>query len=313
VRWALPDHKHRQYTFLAMEDTQGFTLQLRYFRATLLSWLIAAALMLLLAQLMVLRWGLSPLRKLARELRALEAGQKQQLEGHHQNELRPLVEALNALLRSERGRQARYRHALADLAHSLKTPLAVMRGLADRPAAPGDQVIRLAEQVQRMDQIVEYQLKRAAAAGSRAMVPPVKLKPLVDKVIRALGKVYHQKTITYAARISAALEVRMDEADLMEVLGNLMDNASKCCRRCVQVEAAVDGEQLCLLVDDDGPGFPPAQREALLERGVRMDTRSEGQGIGLSVAAEIVGAYGGAIRLQDSPLGGARVAVLLPV
>ncbi len=313
VRWALPNQQYRRYTFLAMEDTQAFAHQLQEFRATLLGWLIAAAMLLLLAQLVVLRWGLSPLRKLTSELRSMEAGQKEELTGRHPDELRPLSEALNALLRSERSRQTRYRNALADLAHSLKTPLAVMRGLIDPCTPRDDHSARLDEQIARMDQIVEYQLKRAAAAGGPTTVRPVELRPLVAMVSRSLAKVYHQKPIDYGISVPADLKVHVDEGDLVEILGNVMDNASRFCRRCVRVGAAVDELQLNLHIDDDGTGFPPDQRDALLARGVRMDTRSAGQGIGLSVVAEIIKAYRGSIRLEDSPLGGARVSLCLPV
>lgn len=312
VRWALSQGEHRRFTFVALEDTRSFARQLAGFRGTLLGWLIAAAVLLLLAQLLVLRWGLAPLGRLARELRPIEAGEKQQLEGRYQDELRPLTNSLNALLRSERNRQIRYRNALADLAHSLKTPLAVMRGLTDRPASDNGAMERLSEQVGRMDQIVEYQLKRAATAGGHTLARPVDLKPLADKIIRALAKVYHQKAIEYAVNIPASLQLRADEGDLMELLGNLLDNAAKCCHRRVQVEATSNDRQMQLLIDDDGPGFPPEQREVVLERGVRIDTRSEGQGIGLSIVAEIVKAYGGTVRLESSPIGGARVLVCLP-
>ncbi len=313
VRWALNDEEHRRFTFLALEDTKGFEHQLRDFRGTLFGWLIAAAILLLLTQLLVLRWGLSPLRKFARELRAIEAGQKEQLEGRHHDELRPLANALNALLRSERSRQTRYRNALADLAHSLKTPLAVLRGLADRAPAAEEDTARLSEQVARMDQIVEYQLKRAAAVGSQTLMRQIELRPVVDKILRALKKVYHHKSIDYTINIPLTLRVRVDEGDLMEVLGNLLDNAAKCCHKHVKVTASLDGRSVQWLVDDDGLGFPPEQREAVLERGVRLDTRREGQGIGLSVVAEIMRAYGGTIRLDESPLGGARVALVWPV
>jgi two-component system, OmpR family, sensor histidine kinase PhoQ len=312
VRWTFAEGAHRRLTFVALEDTRAFARQLADFRATLFSWLLGAAVFLLLAQLLVLRWGLAPLRRLAREVRLIEAGEQPQLEGQHHDELRPLANALNALLRSERSRQTRYRNALADLAHSLKTPLAAMRGLTDRALSDDDIMPRLSEQLARMNQIVEYQLKRAATAGGHTLARPLALKPLADKIARAVAKVYHDKAIEYLLDVPPSLRVRADEGDLLELLGNLLDNAAKCCHKRVQLEVTLEGGRLHMLINDDGPGFPAWQREALLTRGVRRDVRSEGQGIGLSVVAEIAKAYGGAVELDDSPLGGARVTVWLP-
>lgn len=312
VRWASQGDPLRSYTFLAAESTDEFLSQMKIFRRELWLWLLVPAGLLLLLQTVVLQWGLLPLRRLVSELRGIEAGSRADIAGEYPNELRSLTQALNAMLRSERNQQTRYRHALDDLAHSLKTPLAVLSGETERDGLSAVQRDRLQEQLGRMRQIVDYQLKKAAAAGSRSFTAPVAVRPVVDKLTAALAKVYRDKSVRYEVEIGDDIRLRMDSGDLMEMLGNLIDNASKWCRSQVRVTAWPEGSDLLIQIDDDGPGFP-GEAEALLQRGARADTRVEGQGIGLAVVAEIVSACDGRIRLAKSALGGGRVSVQLPL
>jgi two-component system sensor histidine kinase PhoQ len=282
------------------------------FRRTLWLWLALPAALLLVLQWLVLYWGLSPVRKLVTELRGIESGTANEISGDYPSELEPLTHSLNTMLRYERQQQARYRHALDDLAHSLKTPLAVLTSDAERGELAGSLQSRLREQLGRIRQIVDYQLKRAATAGSRHLSAPVVVRPLVEKLCAAMAKVYHDKNIRYLIDLPSGHGLRVDEGDLMEVLGNALDNASKWCRDRVAVTASADGQMSWLMIDDNGPGFPP-DAAALLQRGVRADSRVEGQGIGLAVVAEIVRAYEGEVRLERSALGGARVSLGLPL
>ncbi|MGH8453470.1 MAG: ATP-binding protein, partial [Nevskiales bacterium] len=261
---------------------------------------------------LVLHWGLSPLRRLVAELRAIEAGSQSDITGEFPDEIQPLTSGLNAMLRNERQQQTRYRHALDDLAHSLKTPLAVLTGEADRAGLPAGLQTRLREQLGRMRQIVDYQLKRAAAAGGRRLSAPLPVRPLVEKICNALAKVYRDKNIRYEIDLPPRHGWRMDEGDLMEMLGNLLDNASKWCRGAVRVRVSADAWQYCLLIEDDGPGFPE-NANTLLKRGVRADNQTEGQGIGMAVVAEILQAYEGEIRLERSDMGGGCVRLCLPL
>jgi two-component system sensor histidine kinase PhoQ len=231
VHWAGRGDPLRSYTFLAAEDTTEFSSQMRSFRRELWVWLLVPAVLLLLTQAAVLRWGLAPLGRLVSELRGIESGSKADIGGRYPDELQPLTKALNALLRNERNQQSRYRHALDDLAHSLKTPLAVLIGESERSGLPDGVQSRLQEQLGRIRQIVDYQLKKAAAAGSRSFTAPVAIRPLVDKLAAALGKVYRDKAVRYDINIAGNARLRIDEGDLMEMLGNLLDNASKWCRR----------------------------------------------------------------------------------
>jgi two-component system sensor histidine kinase PhoQ len=283
--------------------------QVRLYRRRLWGGLAGAAFLLLTVQALVLRWGLRPLRVVARELGAIEAGAKNRLDGQYPREVKQLTDNINTLLTQERARQTRYRNALADLAHSLKTPLAVLRGAIDRPDALAAAVD---EQTVRMCRIVERQLQRAATAGGDATGPAIPVRPVVERLAVSLRKVYRDKNVKVSNQVDPELRFRGDEADLMEILGNLIDNGFKWCRGRVRIQGQRENQDLILGVHDDGPGIDARHAERILERGVRADESAPGHGIGLAVTADIVEAYQGRIRIGSSALGGAAVTVEFP-
>lgn len=304
--------KPQRYTVAVLEDESAYLAQLATFRRVLWIWLGGAAAALILVQSLVLGWGLNPLRKLVRELRGVEAGTQARIESGYPTELTPLAEGLNTMIAAERNQQTRYRNALDDLAHSLKTPLAVLRGLIDDDSLDRESRERMREPVDRMQAITNHQLRKAAAAGRRSLADPVPLKPLVAKIAGAIGKVYAAKHIAFDVEVADAVRIRADEGDLYELLGNLLDNAGKWCKGRVRFSATLAMRRLLIAVEDDGPGFPP-DSEKLLERGVRADSITPGQGIGLGAVAELVRVYDGSIELGRSSLGGARVAIELAI
>lgn len=310
VRWTAESGGAR-YDFVVYEDTHGYQEQLDGYRRTLGFWLGGAAALLLGALLGVLQWGLRPLRAVSAELERIERGEEERLQGEHPRELRPLVNGLNALLAHERARRERTRHALDDLAHSLKTPLAVLRGLREDEGLGGRAATTVAEQVGRMDQIVAFQLERAVGTGPQGLLPPLPLAPTVERLLPALERVYAARGIHLRADLPQELTARIDEHQLMELAGNLLDNAAKWARVRVRLSARRDAEGLLLRVEDDGPGFAPADAQSLLARGMRADARNPGQGIGLAVVAQIAEDYGGGVDIGRSELGGARVDVRL--
>lgn len=312
IRWYGESNHPRRYTIALIEDQTDYRAQLNAFRRTLWISLGASALILVLVQFFLLRWGLSPLRHLAAEIRQIELGRQPRIESEYPGELMPLAHNLNAMIRSERTQLTRYRNALGDLAHSLKTPLAVLRGIAESAETPAVLAQQIGEPLARMEDIADYQLRRAAAAGRRVLSEPVVIRPLAEKTLAALAKVYAEKGLELRNDIDPQLRVRADEGDLYEILGNLLDNACKWARREVRAGGTSIGE-LRIDVEDDGPGFPE-RPEQLLARGVRADTRVAGQGIGLSTVADIVGLNDGRIELGRSEiLGGARVRCYWPV
>lgn len=310
LRWIGTDQVPRRYTVAIVEEPDAYDEQLGIFRQTLWAWLLASALALILALLLVQYWGLLPLKKLVGELRAVELGNRPQIDNSYPRELEPLTGALNAMIRSERSQLARYRNALGDLAHSLKTPLAVLRGhsgslqQADREAVD--------EQLNRMQEIVDHQLGRAALAGRRALAQPVPLAPIAHQIEIAIGKVYIEKGLQITLSVSPIVQLRADRGDMYELIGNLLDNAAKWARREVTLAADMSDIGILIRVEDDGPGFPP-EPDRLLGRGVRADSRTPGQGLGLAAVAEMVTLYEGTIELgRSESLGGARVDVRIP-
>ena len=211
------------------------------------------------------------------------------------------------MIRNERGNLARYRNTLADLAHSLKTPLAVIRFAIDTENPNRGEMIE--RQVERMNDIVRFQLQRALASGSETFGKPVPVAPVVDEVAASLAKVYTARGIAFEADVDAAAVFRGDRGELLEIVGNLLDNAFKWARTRVRVVAHGD---LVIEVEDDGPGIPAAQRAAVQTRGTRVDESVEGQGLGLAVVAETVTQRGGTLTLGDAALGGLRATVEYP-
>lgn len=312
LRWIAERDTPARYTVVVLEDPEDYEEQLAVFRRTLWSWLGGASVVLLAALLLVQAWGLAPLRRLVAELRAVEKGDATTVGAAYPAELTPLTGALNAMIVSERNQLQRHRNALGDLAHSLKTPLAVLRGLTGDARLPDEPRRQLEEQVGRMQEIADHQLSRAATAGRRTLAQPVAVRPVADKLVAALRKVYATRGLAFEPRVPADLQARLDGGDLYELLGNTLDNAAKWARARVRLAARREDGALVAVIEDDGPGFPD-DPQRLLGRGVRADSRVPGQGLGLASVAEILQAYEGHIALERSPdLGGARVTLRIP-
>jgi two-component system sensor histidine kinase PhoQ len=295
------------------EDLTGYAAQVASFRHSLWLWLGGAVVVLLAVQAAVLHWSLAPLRQVSDDIAAVERGQAQQLSGDYPKELSGLTRNINAFIANERRQIERHRNTLGDLAHSLKTPLAVVRGMVE--TARDIDRDELATQANRMSEIVEYQLRRAAAAGQRTLTQPVSVAANVDKLVNSLRKVYAVKPLAVEQNVPPDLHFYGDRGDLLEVLGNLLDNAFKWGRQTITLSAeALDAEPgrrhgLRLVVADDGPGIDAAMREQVMDRGVRLDGRIEGQGLGLAAVRDIVEAYGGRLSIASEPGCGAEIVV----
>lgn len=290
-----------------LEDKAEFDREVAVFDRTLWSWLGGAVVLLLLAQLVLLEWGLSPLRRIAREIRRIEHGEQAEVAESYPAEITALTKNLNTLIRQERVRQARYKEALSFLAHSLKTPLAVLRTALNEPTRLQAAVT---EQVARMDDIVQHQLGRAAASGAARFAPYLPLAPVLHRIRDSLQKVYAEKGLDLAVDCPTELRWRMDEGDAFEMLGNLMDNAAKWARHRVVVTAWSEADRLNIRVDDDGPGFGDTQ--SILQLHVRGDEQVPGHGVGLAVVNDLVASHDGQLNLSRSDLGGARIDIVLP-
>jgi len=316
VSWEIARNQYQLYTFRVAETRQDFDDQVWSFRRGLWGWLLVSTAVLLAAQGLILRWSLKPLRQVTTEIKDIETGRRIELSSGYPEELQPLTVNLNALLRQGHAHLERYRNALGDLAHSLKTPLAVLRGTLENGARPEELRHTLAEQVERMNRTVDYQLQRAAASGRIALSAPLPVAPIARKILDSLAKVYAERAPRLHAEIAATTVFYGDEGDLLEILGNLADNACKWCHRQVVVRAwpADHGgrAELVVEVEDDGPGIPADQAPLLIDRGQRADPTVAGHGIGLAVVRDLVEeVYYGRLEIGRGALGGARVRARL--
>ncbi|MDP5191702.1 ATP-binding protein, partial [Rheinheimera baltica] len=272
------------------------------FRTTLIQWFFGIGFVLLLLMVLAYYWTTKPLSQLDHEIRKVETGGQEKLIGKYPAELSMIKEDLNLLLANQNRQKQRYRHHLSDLAHALKTPVAVLQTsvLSQQP--------ELKEQLDRITSMIEHQLKRAASSGQDVWKKQIAIKPLLDKLVSALTKIYRDKNIQIELNCPENSVFRGDETDLMEILGNLLDNACKACRH--QVSVTINQlPDLVLCIEDDGPGVPVDKRQQLFVRGTRLDTYHEGHGVGLAIVAELVSSYSGNIALDDSELGGARFSL----
>ncbi|MEJ7746172.1 MAG: sensor histidine kinase [Luteimonas sp.] len=308
-----------QYTVYVMEDTRPLQAQITVFRRALWSYLSGAGLLLLLLQMLTLRWSLWPLRRVIAELKRVQRGAAARMTERHPRELEPLTGSINAFIESERENLDRQRNTLADLAHSLKTPLAVLRTRLDSGAPEQELREEVDTQLRRMNSLVSYQLTRAASGGHALFAAPIEIESHAEQIVRGLEKIYAAKGVICEFEIDADARFHGEPGDLQELLGNLLENAFKWAQSRVlltakQGEAATKRRAgLFLAVDDDGPGIPQERVAGLLQRGVRGDERVQGHGIGLSIVQDIVHGYRGELQVNPSPeLGGARFEIRLP-
>lgn len=330
VLWQGSDKQNKAYVFTVLQTMDPYLSEIRGFRNNLWGWLLGVALVLIVVQAAVMSWGLTPLKKLARELKAIEDGDQDSLQEDYPAEINGVTRNLNLLLASERQQREKYRTTLADLAHSLKTPLAILRGASStleyvKEGGAGDlQKVQktVDEQVEHMDQIVSYQLERAVATSSNLIRKSIDVKPVAERLVKAMNKVYEAGEINLEL-VADECSFFGDERDLMELLGNLVDNACKYGKRHVKITigkpvdivkagSAEQATAVAIMVEDDGPGISPEHRDQVLTRGARADSREQGYGIGLAVVGEIVERYGGNIAIDESSLGGAKFTVTLP-
>ena len=299
--------------FLAAEDRSTINRDVRGFIAATAGAFLLMALILALAIVFQVRVGLRPLFALQEEVAGVRRGKLSRLEGHYPSELQPLAQELNALVAHNQQTVERQRTHVGNLAHALKTPISVM--LTEAGQRPGPLAEVVGRQAEAMRQQVDHHLRRARAAaraqggqGERTSVAEV-----LDELSRTLTRIFRDKGVAIDWDAPDDLWFLGERQDLMEIAGNAVENACKWGRSKVRVRAeAISPERLTLTVEDDGPGLPESRRDEVLRRGARLDESAPGSGLGLSIIDELSRAYGGALRLKDSALGGLRVETDLP-
>ncbi|MDZ7643525.1 MAG: ATP-binding protein [Woeseiaceae bacterium] len=316
VTWEFADGELKPYTFHVTESLDSLNAQIAAFRRQLFGWFSAVAFVMLFAIALVMRSVLKPLRQIEHEIGDIEAGERSTLSGDFPTELRGAARNMNLLIGSERGRAERYRQTLDNLAHSLKTPLAAMRAVLEE-GGTGEDRDRLIPQVDRMDDIVRYQLRKPARLIAEGIgLPPVALETELRRLADGLAKVYRDKRPAISIAVATDATFRGDRGDFMELAGNLLDNACKWCRKKIAVTvdtvSGKDGRDgIALTVADDGGGVPAELTDRLLERGMRLDESAPGHGIGLAVARDIAASYDGDVQIDRAALGGAEFRVTL--
>jgi len=307
------EHKSHIFVISVAQSMEAYKKQLNSFRTRLFSWFAGLIAIMLLTIGALMRWVLQPLRRVEKEVSEIDSGERDVLSDDYPTELVGVARNTNALIRAERSRLERYRNTLGNLAHSLKTPLAIIKTSTEKEQVDKQQI---QNQIKQMDDIVGYQLKRAAAAGTTLGRDVINVKDVADSIVGAMTKVHFDKGIEFDRQISADLVFHGDKGDLTELLGNLIDNACKWCHAKVRINIqALSKEKrsgICIEIEDDGQGIAEEVRERILKRGQRADENTPGHGIGLAIAKEIVLSYEGSLDITDSGLGGAKFLIQLP-
>ncbi len=298
--------------FMAAEDRSPVDRDIRAFNTRIAVALLLLGAGLIAAVIIQVRVGLRPLFALRREVAAVRTGKSERVNGHYPSELEPLAAELNALMAHNQEVVERQRTHVGNLAHALKTPLSVL--LTEAAQQPGPLAEVVSRQAQALSEHVDHHLRRARAAarmqghGERTPVGPV-----VEELSRTLEKIFRGKVQSVDWRAPDALYFLGERQDLLEIAGNVMENACKWCTSHIRVTAQpVNTRQFSLTVDDDGPGLAEHERGEVLRRGARLDESSPGSGLGLSIVDELVRAYHGSLTLGPSAMGGLQVILMLP-
>lgn len=257
-----------------------------------------------------IRLALLPFKRVQLHIAQIREGTRQKLDGEYPIEVLPLTDELNKLLENNRAIVERAQTHVGNLAHALKTPLAVLRNEA-RGETSLDDVVR--RQTETMRANVDHYLKRAqAAARAEALGVRTELKPVVDALARLMNRLYADSNVAVTSHIGSGLYLRVEQQDLEEILGNILENACKWTKSRVEVSAeAGENGRMLIHVDDNGDGLTPEEMADAVKRGVRLDETAPGTGLGLSIVADIAEMNGGGLSLSESPLGGLRATIAL--
>jgi signal transduction histidine kinase len=300
--------------FRVMGNESEFDADVRRFRDRIFVYLGVFGVVMVGVSAIAMMIGLRPLVRVRQSIEAIRAGDSDHLQGPFPAEIAPLSEEVNALIDNNRRIVERYRTQVGNLAHSLKTPLAVIAN--ESKAIGGKRGELVAGQASRMQEQVQHYLQRARTAAQRGTASfRTPIRPVLERLVRVIAKLNRHLHVSVEGSGLDAVFAG-EEGDLEEILGNLLENAGKWAKSTVRMEAteASDGNRpvLRLAVEDDGPGIRAEHRADALKRGVRLDETKQGTGLGLSIVASIVDEYGGKIRLHDAAQGGLGVEILLP-
>lgn len=301
TEWLNDSEQVQSLRFIIVSDAAPLEAELHSYRSRLWQWLGSMGVALILAQVFIMRWGLQPLKRLSLQLQQLQKEQITQLSTNYPVEIQPIVGGFNTIVVQEKQQRERYRNTMSDLAHSLKTPLAVIQSQLEEQACKDDIVY---EQLDRINQIIAHQLQRAVIRVNQSAInhntDKIYVHKVINRLLKIMAKVYQDNNISFANLANLESYFFGDEADLLEVLGNLIDNACKHGNNAVTITAENQENYLVIHISDNGKGIDQAHSKTILQRGERADTVQPGQGIGLSVAVDIISSYGGGITVNNN-------------
>ena len=293
---------------LVAENAQVLSTAILNFRQKLVIAFGVITLLLLLFQYGVLRSAFRPINQLEQEISDMEKGELKHLSDGYPKELFGVTTNLNALIDKEYKQRERYRSSMADLAHSLKTPITIINGELSK--YPDDKALQ--DALFRMNNSIEYQLQRAVISGHKLLAKGTPVIQVLEMVLQAMEKIYSDKAVNVTVNMNDDVLFYGDENDLLEIVGNLLDNAYKYGNDEVQINASETINSMTLSVEDNGPGLSEYEQQRIFNRGERLDQQGLGQGIGLAVVYDIVKGYEGEVKVESSLLGGAKFSLNLP-
>jgi len=307
ILWEANDNQSIHYQVTIYTDLTPRNNALKQFRQQLFLLLGGAGGILLIIQILVLFWGLNPLKQMQTEIQQIELAEQALLTKKYPQELQLLAETFNSLLKHADASLKRYRNSLGDLAHSLKTPVAILKGITVDENPQEIQKV-LDETLPRIEEIMTYQLKRASLSGA-GIGKKVIILELVERIKKVLNKVYLEKAVHCILNLDNQAVFLGDQSDLMEILGNLMDNAWKYGAGEVRISTETQQNRLCLIIENNGKQIPLDKIQNLIKRGIRLDEQQTGQGLGLALVKDIMASINGEINLSLSKLGSLKVLI----
>jgi signal transduction histidine kinase len=306
----LGDEGH--YLVAVAGDAAEITDEVQSFDQALIVTFSLLAAVLLLTTMFQVRFGLAPLKRITDSLAAIRSGTAERLAGEFPEEIAPLARETNALIDANKEIVERARTHVGNLAHALKTPLSVM---VNEATAHGREpfAMKVLEQADIMRDQVARHLERARLAARLTVVGSVTdVEPVVTALARTMEKIHRERGIAIDVHAEAEARFRGERPDLEEMIGNLVDNACKWASSRVTIEVMREQQVVRIVVDDDGRGLSPSEREQVAQRGSRLDETKPGSGLGLSIVVELAALYGGELKLSAAPIGGLRAELVLP-
>jgi len=310
---AVPEQPQARWRLMVAADTREALAAADDFNGVLAASLAGLGALLALAALAQVAVGLAPLKAMQRALQQVRQARTARLEGRFPVEVQPLIDDFNGVLDRNAEVVSRARTQAGNLAHALKTPLAVLGNAAAQAPHSGLAPL-VAEQVQVAQRHIHWHLARARVAASQGLPGQcTPLAPLLAGLLRVMDKLHAGRGLDLSTgELTADAAFAGEEQDQQEMLGNMLDNACRSARGAVRVSARHEGRQLQITVNDDGPGIAPEQRAAVLQRGVRLDESTPGSGLGRAIVVELAQLFGGALTLDTSDLGGLSARLSLP-